>query len=89
MPKYPEANMQNAINIVQSGTTTHQAARDWEVSLFTLSTRVKGTHPRGLYQAEVQQKLLIKQEQHLANWIRNQEALGVPVKHAQIHIFAT
>ena len=42
-----------------------------------------------MYQAEVQQKLSIEQEQHLANWIWNQEVLGVPVKHAQIRIFMT
>ena len=89
MPKYPEANMQNAINAVQNGTATREAARDWGVPLSTLSTRVRGTRPRGLYQAEVQQKLSIEQEQHLASWIRNQESLGVPVKHAQIRVFAT
>jgi hypothetical protein len=89
MPKYTEDDMQNVIDAVQGGTAAHQAARDWGVPLSTLSTRVKGAHPKGLYQAEVQQKLLIEQEQHLANWIRNQEVLGVPVKHTQIRIFAT
>jgi Tc5 transposase DNA-binding domain len=53
----------------------------------TLRDRLKDTENHSLA-AESQQKLSKAQEDHLANWVLTQEALRVPLTHAQIKEFA-
>ena len=88
MPKYTEDDLKEAINAIQNGVSIRQASKDWGVPKTTLQDRIKGAQPKGLYESQVQQKLSVEQEKHLARWIITQEALGLPVTHNQIQLFA-
>lgn len=89
MPRYTEDDLQAAISAVNNGTSIRQAATQWDIPFSTLRNRIKSGHrPKGEYEALALQKLSASQEAHLAKWILAQEALGVPVTHAQIRLFA-
>ena len=49
----------------------------------TLHRRLHGALPRSVAHQD-EQRLSIIQEDHLANWIRIQQATGCPLTHAQI-----
>jgi hypothetical protein len=85
----PEDNIQRAIQAVRGGQSIRKASEAWGVPFSTLRDRVvANTQPKGQYEAQVMQKLSPDQEKHLANWVLTQEALGLPVKHRQIQVFA-
>src|SRR5512146_2160390 len=89
MPRYTEDDLQAAISAVNDGTSIRRAATQWGVPFSTLRNRIKSGHrPKGEYEALALQKLSPTQEDHLAKWILAQEALGVPVSHSQIRLFA-
>lgn len=89
MPRYTEDDLSAAISAVEDGSSIRRAASTWNVPFSTLQARIKsGQRPKGEYEALALQKLSPVQESHLAAWILAQEALGVPVNHAQIRTFA-
>lgn len=88
MPQYTEDDLNEAINAIQNGASIRQASKDWGIPKSTLSNRIKGSQPKGVYERHGQQKLSIEQEDHLSKWILTQEALGLPVTHTQIRLFA-
>ncbi|EAQ88883.1 hypothetical protein CHGG_05502 [Chaetomium globosum CBS 148.51] len=84
-----EDNIQQAIQAVRDGQSIRKASEAWGVSFSTLRDRVvANAQPKGQYEAQVMQKLSPDQEKHLADWVLAQEALGLPVKHRQIEVFA-
>lgn len=81
--------IQGAIAAVNDGQSLRKASEQWGVPFSTLRHRlVNHTQPKGQYEAKVMQKLSPHQESHLVNWVLTQEALGLPVSHAQIQTFA-
>ena len=85
----PEENIQRAIQAVRGGQSIRKASEAWGVPFSTLRDRVNANaQPKGQYKAHVMQKLSPHQEKHLADWVLTQEALGLPVKHRQIEVFA-
>jgi 4-hydroxybenzoate polyprenyltransferase len=87
MPQYTEDDIAQAIKDVANGAALKSAAKEWGVPPNTLRDRIKGSEGHSIA-AESQQRLSRVQEDHLANWILAQEALGVPLTHAQIKEFA-
>jgi 4-hydroxybenzoate polyprenyltransferase len=87
MPQYTEDDVSQALINVANGKGVRAAARDWGVPYTTLRERIKGRENHSI-SAENQQRLSRVQEDHLANWVLAQEALGVPLTHAQIKEFA-
>jgi len=86
MPWYTKDDIAQAIKDVANGKSL-SAAKEWGVPHSTLWDRIRGSEPHSLA-AESQQRLSRVQEDHLANWVLTQEALGVPLTHAQIKEFA-
>ena len=87
MPLYTEDDIKQALDDIENGKSTRQAAIDWGVPPSTLLDRKNETENHSKA-AESQQKLSRAQEDHLAAWVLTQEALGVPLTHAQIKEFA-
>jgi 4-hydroxybenzoate polyprenyltransferase len=87
MTQYTEDDLNHAIEDVANGKPKKLAAREWGVPESTLRNRIKGSENHSIA-AESQQRLSKVQEDHLANWVLTQEALGVPLTHAQIKEFA-
>ena len=84
-----EDAIQGAITAVNNGQSLRKACEEWGVPYATLWGRIKAySQPKGQYEAKVMQKLSPHQESHLVNWVLTQEALGLPVNHAQIQTFA-
>ena len=69
MPRYTEDDLQAALVAIRNGTSIRQAQKDWGVPRATLQDRLNGARPKGLYEAQVLQKLSLDQENHLAKWI--------------------
>ena len=85
----PETLIQVAIQAVNSGQSIRKASQMWGVPFSTLRDRVVGhAQPKGQFEAQSMQKLSPYHEKHLADWVLAQEALGLPVKHQQIEVFA-
>ena len=85
----PENLIQFAIQAVNNGQSIRKASQMWGVPFSTLRDRVVGhAQPKGQFEAQSMQKLSSFQEKHLAEWALTQEALGLPVKHHQIEVFA-
>jgi hypothetical protein len=78
MPQYTEDDINEAIRDIANGKSRKSAAREWGFPFSTLRYRLKDTMTHSLA-AESQQKLSTVQEDHLANWVLTQEALGVPL----------
>ena len=87
MAPYTEEDLNEALNAVAGGQSIRKAALDWGVPRTTLQDRVTGAEPRQ-EAAQGLQRLSPVQEGHLATWIAAQEALGLPLTHAQIRQFA-
>ena len=87
MPWYTKDDIAQAIKDVANGKSLTSAAKEWGVPHSILWDRIRGSEPHSLA-AESQQRLSRVQEDHLANWVLTQEALGVPLTHAQIKEFA-
>ena len=86
MPQYTEDDVSSALDDIMNGKFLRQAAKDWGVPPSTLQSRINGTENHSKA-AESQQRLSRAQENHLADWAIAQEALGVPLTHAQIKEF--
>ena len=80
MSKYTQDDMARAIEDVVNSKPVKAAMRDQGVPYTTLRERIRGSETHSII-AESQQRLLKAQEDHLANWILTQEALGVPLTH--------
>jgi hypothetical protein len=87
MPQYTEDDLVQALIDVANGKSKQLAAKEWGVPHSTNRDRIKGSESHSSA-GESQQRLSRAQEDHLANWVLTQEALGVPLTHAQIKEFA-
>ena len=87
MARYTEDDIAQAIKDTTNGKSLRLAAQEWGVPYTTLQNRIEG-HENHSNVAESQQRLSRVQEDHLANWVLTQEALGVPLTYAQIKEFA-
>ena len=76
-----------AILAIKNSINKSVASREWGIPYSTLLDRFKGTETHSKA-AESQQKLSKSQEEHLANWVLTQEALGCPLTYAQVREFA-
>ena len=84
MAKYTEKDFQNALLDITNGMPTAYAASKWGVPRTTLASRKNHHHEPCRLGAAHLQKVSPTQEAMLANWIRNQEALGFPPTHASV-----
>lgn len=87
MKPYTEEDVEQAIEAIVNGQSLRKASLEWGVPRTTLSDRLTGTKPwkqafSGL------QKLSPSQEDHLAQWVLTQDALGLPPSHLQVKQFA-
>ena len=87
MPRYTEDDILQALNDITNGKSMPEVVRTSGVPRSILQDRIKGSETHSIA-AESQQRLSRVQEDHLANWALTQEAIGVPLTHAQIREFA-
>ena len=87
MAPYTESDIQNAIADYRGGKSERKAAHEWGIPRSTLKHRLKGGESRSQAQSDYQ-RLTRVQEDHLAQWILTQGALGYAPSHAQIRLFA-
>jgi hypothetical protein len=87
MPAYLESDLDNAVNVVKTGTSVKRAVSDWGVPRSTLQKRLKGAITLKEHALSVR-KLSDVQEVHLLNWVLAQESIGLPITHAQVLWFA-
>jgi 4-hydroxybenzoate polyprenyltransferase len=85
---YNEQDLQDAIAKYHQGRCSMRSiSREFGIPSTTLFHRIHGTQARSTA-AEPLQTLSRVQEDHLAQWVLTQQALGVPPTHAQIREFA-
>jgi len=87
-PQYTDFDLNSALEAVAGGQSLRKAALEWGIPRSTLRNRVHG-HESRQEGAQDLQRLSPVQEEHLASWVLNQEALGLPLTHAQIREFAS
>ena len=87
MPRYTEDDIAQAIKDTTNGKSLRLAAREQGVPYPILRGRIEGGENHS-NTVESQQRLSRVQEDHLANWVLTQEALGVPLTYTQIKEFA-
>lgn len=86
--QYTESDMRNACQEYAKTGLLRATARNWAIPPSTLRLRLNGALPRSIAYQDYQ-RLSVTQERHLADWIRVQQALGVPPTHAQIREIAS
>lgn len=84
---YNEQAVQEALHAIANGMSQNKAELEYGVPRSTLQNRLKGIPTRQQAHAH-EQRLSPTQEDHLAEWILNQECLGKGPTHQQIRIFA-
>ena len=87
MKQYTEYNISQAIEAITRGQSIRRAALEWGVPNATIRNRLQGAQPHG-EAAQGQQRLSKTQEDHLAQWVLTQAALGLPPTHSQLKTFA-
>ncbi|KAK8078908.1 Monooxygenase aurF, partial [Apiospora phragmitis] len=80
---YTKKELQEALDCIANGTPIKQAAREYGIPESTLRSRLQGHQSRSEGAVDLQ-RLSPDQEKHLASWIIAQQALGLPLTHAQI-----
>ena len=80
MHEYTKDDVHQAIREVINGKPRKSTSQKWGIPLSTLRDRLRDTQTHSLA-AENQQKLSKVQEEHLANWVLTQKALGNGVTH--------
>lgn len=86
-PQWAEEDVQRALNAITNGMSIQKAGREYGVPRSTLQDRIKGALSKQEAH-EHEQRLSQVQEDHLAQWVLVQEALGLAPTHAQIRAFA-
>jgi 4-hydroxybenzoate polyprenyltransferase len=86
--QYTEDDMRNACAEYAKTNKLRATARNWAIPPSTLRIRLNGALPRSVAHQDYQ-RLSVAQEKHLADWIRVQQAVGVPPTHAQIREMAS
>ena len=85
---YTEQDLQDAVTQYhEGGQSLRKISREFGIPTTTLHHRIHGAQTRSAG-AEWQQTLSRVQEDHLAQWVLTQTALGIPPTHAQIREFA-
>ena len=88
MPRtYTEEDVSGAIDAVSNRLSAKKALKEWGIPYHMLTNRLHSAEPHSVAHSH-QQRLSDVQEKHLVNWILAQEALGLPLTHAQIREFA-
>jgi hypothetical protein len=88
MAQYTEADIQNALADIRNGVAKATAAVRHGIPRTTLRDRISGSqHHKTAYSN--MQRLSLEQEDHLAHWILQQEALHYAPTHAQVRAIAT
>jgi 4-hydroxybenzoate polyprenyltransferase len=83
MVNYTEEQLFLALAEMQNGQPVAKVAREWAIPRSTLNNRKNGQQPRTVAFQELQ-KLSRPLEDSLAEWVRNQGAIGLPPIHSQI-----
>ena len=84
---YTKEDVSRAIDVVSNRLSAKKASKEWGIPYHTLTDRLHSAEPHSVAHSH-QQRLSDVQEKHLVNWILAQEALGLPLTHAQIREFA-
>ncbi|KAI0996863.1 hypothetical protein K3495_g11320 [Podosphaera aphanis] len=87
MPQCTESNLQEALEALANGQTLKKASSKWGVPRSTLQNRLKGVQSRDVASSD-SQRLSLTQENCLAEWIRVQGNLGLPLTHHQFKVMA-
>lgn len=85
--KYTEYQLQCAIDEALTTGNAAKAAKEWQVPRTTLRHRLEGRESRKAAHNH-RQRLSKVQEEHLANWVLAQLALGLAPTHNQLREFA-
>jgi Tc5 transposase DNA-binding domain/helix-turn-helix, Psq domain len=88
MAEYTEADIQNALADIANGIPATTAAKIYGVPRTTLYSRISGSQHHKTAHFNMQ-RLSPVQEDHLATWILQQEALNYAPTHAQVRAIAT
>jgi hypothetical protein len=75
-----------ALEAIKSGTSTHQASKDYGIPRTTIIRRLQGAQTR-TENARDQGRLSVYQESELVKWISIQDSLGLAPTHRQIRGF--
>ena len=87
MKQYTEDDIQEALDAIAKGISIKRAASNCGIPRSTLQERLSGRQPHQQASAS-QQRLSPTQEDHLAQWVLTQAALGLPPTHSQLKEFA-
>jgi len=87
MVRYTEEDLRKACGEAINTRRLRVAAATWNIPPSTLYGRLHGSLPRSVAHQD-EQRLSQPQEAKLADWVRLQQALGLPPTHAQIRELA-
>jgi hypothetical protein len=88
MAQYTEADILNALVDIANGVAVATVAAQNGIPRTTLHDRISGSQCHQSAHSNMQ-RLSPIQEEHLAQWILQQEALNYVPTHAQVRIIAT